>query len=58
MNNLKAKKRETTTRGFTNKLRMDGFIPAILYGGKDPNLKISIEKKKYSKCNKIRKFFI
>jgi large subunit ribosomal protein L25 len=26
-------------------LRADGFIPAILYGGKDPNKNISIEKK-------------
>ena len=45
MNNLKAKKRETVTAGQLNKLRDSGFIPAILYGGKDPNAKISIEKK-------------
>ena len=45
MNNLKAIKRETTTSGSINKLRDTGFIPAILYGGKDPNQKISIEKK-------------
>ena len=56
MNNLKAKKRETTTRGFTNKLRMDGFIPAILYGGKDPNLKISIEKKNIQSVIKSENF--
>ncbi len=45
MSNLKAIKRESTSAGSTNKLRNSGFIPAILYGGKDPNQKISIEKK-------------
>ena len=45
MNNLKATKRETATSGQLNKLRESGFIPAILYGGKDPNTKISIDKK-------------
>tara|TARA_B100001093_G_scaffold345632_1_gene330305 strand:+ start:508 stop:1242 length:735 start_codon:yes stop_codon:yes gene_type:complete len=45
MSNLKAIKRENTSAGANNKLRDQGFIPAILYGGKDPNQKISIEKK-------------
>ena len=45
MNNLKATKRETITSGQLNKLRNSGFIPGILYGGKDPNAKISVEKK-------------
>ena len=45
MNNLKATKRETVPAGQLNKLRENGFIPAILYGGKDPNAKISIDKK-------------
>ena len=45
MSNLKAIKRENSSTGSTNKLRASGFIPAILYGGKDPNQKISIEKK-------------
>ena len=45
MSNLKAIKRENTSTGSTNKLRASGFIPAILYGGKNPNQKISIEKK-------------
>ena len=56
MNNLKAKKREITSSGFTNKLRADGFIPAILYGGKDPNLKISIEKKNIQSVIKSENF--
>jgi len=45
MNNLKAIKRENTSSGSTNKLRSSGLIPAILYGGKNPNQKISIQKK-------------
>ena len=45
MSNLKAIKRENTSSGSTNKLRETGFIPAILYGGKNPNQNISIEKK-------------
>ena len=45
MNILKATKRETITSGQLNKLRDSGFIPGILYGGKDANAKISIEKK-------------
>ena len=45
MSNLKAIKRENTSSGSNNKLRSKGLIPAILYGGKDPNQKISIEKK-------------
>jgi large subunit ribosomal protein L25 len=45
MNNLKATKRDTVTSGQLNKLRESGFIPGILYGGKDSNAKISIEKK-------------
>ena len=45
MSNLKAIKRDSNSSGSINKLRQSGFIPAILYGGKDPNQKISIEKK-------------
>jgi large subunit ribosomal protein L25 len=45
MNNLKATKRKTATSGELKKLRDSGLIPGILYGGKDPNAKISIEKK-------------
>ena len=44
MINLKAIKRETKTTGQINKLRSDGFIPAILYGGTKANLNISLKK--------------
>jgi large subunit ribosomal protein L25 len=45
MSNLKAIKREKTSSGSNSKLRAEGLIPAILYGGKNPNQNISIEKK-------------
>jgi large subunit ribosomal protein L25 len=45
MSNLKAIKRDNTSSGSNNKLRANGFVPAILYGGKDPNQSISVEKK-------------
>ena len=45
MSNLKAIKRENTSSGANNKLRSEGFIPAILYGGKNPNQNISIQLK-------------
>ncbi len=45
MINIKANKREKSTSGFTNKLRIDGYIPGILYGGKTSNEKISIAKR-------------
>ena len=44
MNILKATKRTSQTTGQINKLRSDGFIPAVLYGGKKNNLNISLEK--------------
>ena len=44
MNILKATKRTITTTGQINKSRSDGFIPAILYGGKQNNLNISLKK--------------
>ena len=44
MNNIKAIKRDKSSTGSNNKLRREGYIPAILYGGKNPNQKISVEK--------------
>ena len=48
-NNLKATKRESKTSGDLNNLRSKGFIPAILYGGNNPSLKITIEEKLLNK---------
>ena len=44
MNILKATKRAKSSTGQINKLRTDGFIPAVLYGGKKNNLNISLKK--------------
>ncbi len=48
INNLKATKRNEKTAGETKGLRTRGLIPAILYGGKSPNLKLSIEEKSFN----------
>ena len=48
MSNLKATKRDDLSTGSNNKLRANGYIPAILYGGKDPNKNISVSKKEIS----------
>ena len=44
MNILKATKRTIASSAQVNKLRSDGFIPAILYGGKKNNINISLKK--------------
>ena len=44
MNILKATKRTSASTGQVNKLRSDGFVPAVLYGGRKDNLNISLKK--------------
>ena len=45
MNIIEANTRQTKTKGDLNTLRANGEIPAVIYGGKDQNQKISISKK-------------
>ena len=45
MNSLEAQIRSDITKGELNALRLNGNIPAIVYGGKEENVKISISKK-------------
>ena len=45
MNSLKANIRENTTKGQLSIIRGNGDVPAIVYGGKDQNQKVSISKK-------------
>ena len=45
MNSLEANIRENSTKGQLNAIRNNGNVPAIIYGGKDQNQKISISKK-------------
>ena len=45
MNSLEANIRNNSTKGQLNAIRADGNVPAIIYGGKDENQKVSISKK-------------
>ena len=45
MNSINAIIRSTNTKGQVNSLRKDGNVPAIVYGGKEENEKVSIPKK-------------
>ena len=45
MSDIKAIIRNSTSSGSNNKLRSEGLIPAILYGGKNPYQNISIQLK-------------
>ena len=45
MNSVEASIRENTTKGQLNTIRKSGNVPAIIYGGKNENQKISISKK-------------
>jgi len=45
MNSIEASIRDTKTKGEVNALRSKGNVPAIVYGGKDQNQKISVSKK-------------
>ena len=45
MNSLEANIRNTKTKGELNSIRINGNVPAIIYGGKEENEKISISKK-------------
>jgi large subunit ribosomal protein L25 len=56
MNILKATKRNTVTSGQINKLRSEGFIPAVLYGGKQNSLNISVKKLQFQDLIKTETF--
>ena len=45
MNSLEANIRDNQSKGQLNELRKNGNVPAIIYGGKEQNQKISISKK-------------
>ncbi len=56
MNSFEANIRNSNTKGEVNKLRNTGFIPCILYGGKEANQKISINKKNFKNLVKSENF--
>ena len=45
MNSLEAQIRSDVTKGELNALRLNGNVPANVYGGKEENVKVSISKK-------------
>ena len=45
MNSLEANIRNNKTKGELNAIRKNGEVPAIVYGGKDKNQKVSVSKK-------------
>ena len=45
MNSLEANIRDNSTKGQLNDIRINGNVPAVIYGGKEQNQKISISKK-------------
>jgi large subunit ribosomal protein L25 len=45
MNSLDANIRESKTKGELSDIRVNGSVPAIIYGGKEANEKISVSKK-------------
>jgi len=45
MNSIEATIRTTNTKGEVNSLRVNGNVPAIIYGGTEKNQKISLSKK-------------
>ena len=57
MTTLSAKKRETKTSGDINKLRLNGFVPGILYGGSKNNIKISLNKNSINNLIGSENFF-
>jgi large subunit ribosomal protein L25 len=54
---LNAEKRETKTSGDINKLRENGLVPGILYGGSEQNKKISLNKKSIKNLIDSENFF-
>ena len=57
MATLSAKKRETKTSGDINKLRVNGSVPGILYGGGEQNKKISLNKNSIKNLIDLENFF-
>ena len=57
MTTLRAKKRDTKTSGDINKLRVNGSVPGILYGGSEQNKKISLDKNLIKNLTNSENFF-
>ena len=58
MNSIEANIRNTKTKGEVNSLRINGNVPAVLYGGAEKNQKIYLSKKNIKNLIEKKKFFI
>ena len=56
LNTLEVNVRETKTKADVKKLRLDGFVPGVLYGDIDKNLNLSIKKNSLEKFLKSGNF--
>jgi large subunit ribosomal protein L25 len=56
LNTLEVNVRETKTKGDVKKLRLDGFVPGVLYGNIEKNLNLSIKKNSLEKFLKSGNF--
>jgi len=51
--NLETQKREATTKGQLKKSRIDGLVPAIVYGSEEKSMPIFVKEKEISKIIKL-----
>ena len=56
LTSLEANIRETKTKSDIKKLRIDGFVPGVLYGEVESNLKLTVKKNALEKLLKIGNF--
>ena len=56
LTSLEANIRETKTKSDIKKLRIDGFVPGVLYGDVESNLKLTVKKNALEKLLKIGNF--
>ena len=56
MNSIEANIRNTNTKGEVNSLRINGNVPAVIYGGTEKNQKISLSKKELNNLIEKKKF--
>ena len=56
LDTLQVELRQTKSRGELNKLRLNGFVPGVLYGDIEQNINLSIKKNSLEKLLKLGNF--
>ena len=56
LDTLQVELRQTKSRGELNKLRLNGFVPGVLYGDIETNINLSIKKNSLEKLLKFGNF--